>query len=204
MNIYKKLNEASIDKKDVEILNALATEAKFTEEEYRAISEKVGLSVDELKKRLEVLKNKKILLKDRVSVLDQIRIWDGYYIVLIKAAIQPPVIGMETKFPTGWMVQNYTSELKKVEKEMKVDMIRHAYNLQGTDWDILLIVSATSQKEYVDFMGKLAKQGWMTKAWSMIPVELGEEWIFDPISAPNPAKIVEKNENILVEKDEQS
>ena len=202
MNIYKKLVEAGVDKKDVEILSELAEEKKFSEKDYEEIAAKIGLNAGEVKKRIETLKTKKILLKDRVSILDQLKIWDGYYIVLVKAAIQPPVIGMETKFPTGWMVQNYTTELKKVEKEMGVDMIRHAYNLQGTEWDLLLIVSSASQKQYVNFMGKLAKQGWMIKGWSMTPVEFGNEWIFDPISAPNPAKITESKENVLTHKDE--
>lgn len=201
-SIYRKLTEAGVDKKDIEILSELAKERKFTNEEHEDISSKVGLSVDEVKKRIGVLSDKKILLKDRISILDQVRIWDGYYIVLVKAAIQPPVIGMETKFPTGWVIKDYLKGLKQVEKEMKVDMIRHAYNLQGAEWDILLIVSAKSQKEYVDFMGRATKQGWVSKVWSMIPVELGNKWVFDPISSPNQKNIEQHKENILISKDE--
>lgn len=139
-SIYRKLTEAGVDKKDIEILSELAKERKFTAEEYKDIASKVGLSADQIKKRIAALSNKKILLKDRVSILDQVRIWDGYYIVLVKAAIQPPVIGMETKFPIAWQIKSYLAGLKQVEKEMKIDLIRHAYILQGTEWDLLLII----------------------------------------------------------------
>lgn len=63
-----------------------------------------------------------------------------------------------------------------------------------------MIVSAKSQKEYVEFMGKAAKQGWFVKGWSMIPVELGEKWVFDPVSSPNPEEITEASEKVLADK----
>ena len=196
-SIYRKLTEAGVDKKDIEILDILASEKKFTEKDYQEIGKKAGISSAEAKKRINALREKKILLKDRVSILDQVKIWDGYYIVLVKAAIQPPVIGMATKFPTGWSINDYLGGLRQVEKEMGIDMIRHAYATQGTEWDILLIVSSKSQKEYVDFIGRVAKQGWISKVWSMTTVELGDKWIFDPISTPNPKKIIQSTEKIL-------
>lgn len=200
--IYRKLTEAGVDKKDVEILWELAKERPFSDGELAEIGKKVGLNPEEVKKRIGSLRSKKILLKDRVSILDQVKIWDGYYIALVKAAIQPPIIGMETRFPTGWVIKDYLVGLKKVEKEMGVDLIRHAYNLQGTEWDLLLIVSSRSQIEYVDFMGRVAKQGWISKGWSMTPVELGEDWVFDPVSSPRSEEIAESKKNVLTSKNE--
>lgn len=196
-SIYRKLTEAGVDKKDIEILSELAKERKFTAQEYKDISSKVGLSTDEVKKRIDTLSNKKLLLKDRVSILDQVRIWDGYYIVLVKAAIQPPVIGMETKFPIAWQIKSYLGGLKQVEKEMKIDLIRHAYILQGTEWDLLLIISAKSQKEYAEFFSRLSKQGWIDKVHSIIPVELNDEWVFNPISSPDPQDVEETKDTLL-------
>lgn len=189
-----------MDKKDIEILAELAREKKFSDKDCQEIAQKVGLPPTAVKKRLEALRAKKILLKDNVSILDQVKIWDGYYIVLVKAAIQPPIIGMETRFPTGWVIKDYLMGLKKVEKEMGIDLIRHAYTMQGTEWDLLLVISARSQKEYVDFVGRVAKQGWFSKVWSMIPVELGEGWIFDPVSSPKPEEIVETTKKVLMSK----
>lgn len=202
MSIYRKLTEAEVDKKDIEILDYLSQEKKFTEKDYEEIGEKVGINPSEVKDRLNTLREKKILLKDNVSILDQLKIWDGYYIVLVKAAIQPPVIGIETKFPTGLQINNYIDGLKQVEKEMKINLIRHAYVLQGTEWDIILIVSAKSQNEYVEFVSKVAKQGWVSKTWSFTPVELGGDWIFDPISSPGPQNTNELKGNLLTDKND--
>lgn len=203
-SLYRKLTEAGLDKKDIEIMSELSAEKDFSEEEYKQLAKKVGIDNSEAKLRIKKLRGKKILLKDRVSILDQVKIWDGYYIAFIKAAIQPPVIGMEMKFPTGWAVKSYLASLREIEKEMKADLIRHAYTMQGTEWDIMLIVSARSQKEYVEFMSKVAKQGWMAKGWSMTPVEYGEGWIFDPVSSPSPEQVSEEKETVLKDPNDRS
>ncbi len=114
--IWRKALELGLDEKDARLLYVLSRERKFTESEIQAFSEELRLPVADVKKRLQNLNKKGIVLKDRVSVIDQIKIWDGYYIVLIKAAIVPPVVGMETKFPTGWKIDDYLEGLKKVEK----------------------------------------------------------------------------------------
>ena len=187
-DVWEKALEQDLDQKDVMLLYVLTRERKFSEADVKLVARRTGISVAETKRRLKALRRKKILLKDQVSVIDQIRIWDGYYIALIKAAIKPPVIGMETKFPTGWALKDYLEGLQRVEKKLKLNLIRHAYILQGTEWDILLIISATSQGEFVEFMNEIAKQGWVTKTWSFTPVGYGEKWIFDPISSPDPKK----------------
>lgn len=199
-SIFRKLTEAELDKKDIKILFELSQEKKFNEDDYKSIAKKVGLDLIDVRKRLQVLRGKKILLKDRVSILDQVKIWDGYYIVLVKAAIQPPVIGMETKFPTGWAVADYISWLKQVEKEMGLNLIRHAYTLQGTEWDLLLVVSASSQKEFIAFIGVVAKQGWVLKVWSMTPGEFGQGWVFDPVASPDPEKVLVLKQDVILKK----
>jgi DNA-binding Lrp family transcriptional regulator len=182
--IWRKAIENELDEKDVELLNILADERKFTADEIKDFGKKLKISAQEVKKRIEALRKKKILLKDKVSVIDPMKIWDGYYIVLIKASIVPPIISEYVKFPTGWRIENYLERMKRVEKKMGIRILRQAYCMQGTEWDILLIVSALSQSDYVEFMDELAKEGWIAKVWSMIPVELGENWIFDPIAVP--------------------
>jgi DNA-binding Lrp family transcriptional regulator len=184
--VWRKALELGLDEKDARLLYALSRERKFGDDDIRAIAKDSGLIFSEVKERLEKLRAKKILLKDQVSILDQIRIWDGYYIALIKAAIKPPVIGMETKFPSGWALEDYLEGLQKVEKKLGLNLIRHAYALQGTEWDILLMASATSQAEFAEFLSQVARQGWVTKTWSFIPIEYGEKWIFDPVASPDP------------------
>ena len=198
--IWRKAIENELDEKDVELLNILAEEIKFTEDEIKDFSKKLKISKEEVKKRIETLRKKKILLEDKVSVIDPMKIWDAYYIVLIKASIVPPIISKEIKFPTGWRIENYLERLKRREKEMGIEILRQAYCMQGTEWDILLIVSALSQSDYVEFMDELAKEGWIAKGWSMAPVELGDNWIFDPIAVP-PLKIFkERVQKIKIKK----
>jgi len=186
--IWRKAIENELDEKDVELLNILADERKFTEDEIKDFSKKLKISTKEIKQRIEVLKKKKILLEEKVSVIDPMKIWDGYYIVLVKAHLTPPIISEHVEFPTGWQVERYLERFKSREKEMGIEIIRQAYCLQGTEWDILLVVSALSQSDFVEFFDKLAKEGWIDKAWSYIPVEFGENWIFDPMAVP-PVKV---------------
>jgi len=198
--IWRKAIENELDEKDVELLNILADERKFTADEIKEFSKKLKIPVPEVKKRIETLKKKKILLEEKVSMIDPMKIWDAYYIVLLKASIVPPIISEQVKFPTGWRIENYLERLKKREKEMGIEILRQAYCMQGTEWDILLIVSALSQSDYVAFMDELAKEGWIAKAWSMAPVELGDNWIFDPIAVP-PLKIFkERVQKIKIKK----
>jgi len=183
--IWRKAIENELDEKDVELLNILAEERKFTEGEIKDFAKKLTISPLEVNKRIEALKKKKILLEDKVSVIDPMKIWDGYYIVLVKAHLVPPIISEHVKFPTGWRIENYLERLKKREKEMGIKIIRQAYCLQGTEYDILLIVSALSQTDYAEFMNELTKEGWIERVWSYIPVEFGNNWIFDPMEVPS-------------------
>jgi len=198
--IWRKAIENELDEKDVELLNVLASERKFTEDEIKDFSRELKIPVQEVKKRIEVLKKKKILLEDKVSMIDPMKIWDSYYIMLVKASIVPPIISKEIEFPTGWRIETYLERLKRREKEMGLEMIRQAYCLQGTEWDILLIITAPSQDEFVEFFDGLAKEGWMAKGWSFIPVELGENWIFDPIEVPPVKLFRERVKKIKIKK----
>lgn len=198
--IWRKAIEQELDEKDVRLLNILAKERKFSEEELEDFAKALKISVKEVKERLKVLRGKKILLKDKISIIDQLKIWDGYYIVLIKANISPPIVAPGFEFPTGWRIEKYLEKLKEAEKRLKLNLIRHAYCLQGTEWDILLIISAKSQKEYTLFMDEVAKQGWMSKLWSFTPMELGEQWIFDPIAVPEVEDFKERVEKIKIKR----
>lgn len=198
--IWRKAIEQELDEKDVEFLNILAEERKFTEEEIKEFSRKLEIPLQEVKKRIEVLKKKKILLEDKVSVIDPMQVWDSYYIMLIKASVTPPIISKDVEFPTGWRVETYLERLRRKEKEMGIRILRQAYCLQGTEWDILLIITAPSQDEFVKFFDDIAKEGWMSKGWSFIPIEFGKNWIFDPIEVPPVELFRERVKKIKIKK----
>jgi len=198
--IWRKAIENELDEKDVELLNILAAERKFEESEVKDFSKKLKISTQEVKKRIEILKKKKIILQDKVSIIDPMKVWDGYYIVLIKSTIVPPIISEKVEFPTGWRIETYLERLKRREKQMGIKMIRQAYCLQGTEWDILLLVSAPSQNDFIEFFDELAKEGWIAKGWSFTPIEYGENWIFDPIEMPSVKYFKERVKNIRIKK----
>ena len=189
--IWRKAIEQELDEKDVKLLNLLAAERKFKEDEIKDFAKKIKISVQEVKKRITVLKKKKIILQDKISAIDPMKVWDGYYIALVKASIVSPIISENIDFPTGWRVENYLAKLKKREKEMGLRIIGQAYCLQGTEWDILLLISAPSQDDFVKFFDEIAKEGWISKVWSFTPVEFGGNWVFDPIAVP-PVKIFQE------------
>ena len=64
---------------------------------------------------------------------------------------------------------------------------------------IKLIVSSLSQTDFAEFMDELAKEGWIEKVWSFTPVELGNNWIFDPIAVP-PEEIFKERVKKLIKK----
>lgn len=198
--IWRKAIENELDEKDVELLNILASERKFGEDEIKDFAKKLKISTQEIKKRVGILKEKKIVLQDKVSIIDPMKVWDGYYIVLIKSTIVPPIISEKVEFPTGWRIETYLKRLQKREKEMGAKIIRQAYCLQGTEWDILLIVSALSQTDFAEFGDELAKEGWIEKVWSFIPMEFGDNWIFDPIEMPTVKDFNERVKNIHIKK----
>ncbi len=198
--IWRKAIEEELDEKDVELLNILAGERKFSQDEIKDFAKKLKTTTKEVEKKLKALRDKKILLKDKISIIDQIKIWDGYYIVLVKVHLVPPIISPGIEFPTGWKIERYIKKIKDTEKKMKINIVRHAYCLQGTEWDILLITSAKSQEELVKFLDLLAKQGWIEKVWSFIPVEFGGQWIFDPVAIPSVKDFKETVRNIKIKR----
>lgn len=196
--IWRKAIEEELDEKDVELLNILAGERKFSQDEIQNFAKKLKTTTKEVEKKLKTLRDKKILLKDKISIIDQIKIWDGYYIVLVKVHLVPPIISSGVELPTGWRIERYIKKIKDTEKKMKINIVRHAYCLQGTEWDILLITSAKSQEELANFLDLLAKQGWIEKVWSFTPIEFGGQWIFDPVAIPSVKDFKETVRNIKI------
>jgi len=184
--VWRKALELGLDEKDARLLHVLSRKGNSATMISARLQRMRGLAFIEAKNRLAKLREKNILLKDRISVLDQIKIWDGYYIALIKAAIVPPVIGMGNKFPTGLEDRRLSGRIKEGRKRTKVEFNTPRLYPARYRMDILLIVSATSQDEFAEFLSKTAKQGWVAETWSFTPVEYGGKWVFDPVASPDP------------------
>ena len=180
--IWERAIELNLDEKDVRLLNAIVKDAGFSKEEINLLAKKVGTTANDIKKRLYNLKDKKIILKERISSLDPVRLWDLYLISLVKSKIAPPIIGRGIEYPVGWV--DIIRNIKKAQKDLNLSIVRQAFALYGTEWDIMIIFSVNDLNDHQRFMEYLAKQGWIDKVQSLQPAKLNEEWIFDPIASP--------------------
>lgn len=194
--VWRKALEQGLEKKDVELLNVISEEAEFSDEDIEKFAEKLDVSEKEVKKRIKNLEDKDILLKERISIVDPMKLWDGYYLVFIKVHLVPPIISEKVDFPTGWDVGRYIERFREKEKDLGVTIVRQAYCLQGTEYDLGLIVSAPSQEDFARFSDKLCEEGWIEKIMSYIPVEFGDEWIFDPVEVPSVEMFEERVEKV--------
>lgn len=181
---YKAIDN-KLDRKDVELLNLLLKDRSFSQEELNEFSKKLDITLDEVKKRIETLKQKNIILKTRSSVINPIKVWNNYVYVLVKAALKPPIVGMDIEFPTGW--SDMMKRIIKFQHEKKVNIIRIAHALHGIGgWDLLFILTFNNMDVFLEMLETLNKEGWITKAESFRPNEYKDLYIFDPMSAPTP------------------
>ncbi|MEM3555611.1 MAG: Lrp/AsnC family transcriptional regulator [Candidatus Micrarchaeia archaeon] len=188
MGIWKKVIREKLDEVDLRILKLLLAGRDLTDREVSDIAKKLRINKDEVKDRISILSKKGVILKTNSALIDPIKLWDEYLIVMVKANLSPPVIGVEINYPRGWT--EIIEKLKETERELGINIIRQAYALQGTEWDLLLIITTQDLNEYQEFGETLIKQGWIEKIWSIRPFELKGKWFFDPVEVPSPMEYV--------------
>jgi len=188
MTLWKKIIGERVDEVDLRILSLLIGGRDLTEQEISNIAKKLRVNKEEVKDRISILSKKGIILKMNSALVDPIKLWDEYLIVMIKANLSPPVVGVEINYPRGWT--EIIEKLKETERRLGINIIRQAYALQGTEWDLLLIVTTQDMNEYQEFGENLIKQGWIEKIWSIRPFELKGKWTFDPVEVPSPMEYI--------------
>ena len=181
---YKAIDN-KLDKKDIELLNLLIKERELHPEELKKFSQELEISVEDVKKRIDTLKKKNIILKTNSAIINSVKIWNNYVFVLVKATLKPPVVGMDIEYPTGW--SDMIKRIKKFQKENNIDIIRAVYGLHGIDgYDLLLVLSFNDADSFVEMFEVLNKEGWIIKAESFRPIEYKDLYIFDPVNVPKP------------------
>jgi len=180
--LWSKPFEYGLDEVDVKILNTLSTDFGFLNSDLAAISRKTGINKAELRMRIRMLKEKKIILKSRVSLIDILKIWDLYLLTFIKTKLETPVEGLKIKTPIGWT--GIMDALISARNKFKTNMIRQAFTLHGTEWDLLLVRTVNDQVDAEEFLEFIVEEGWVEAGWTIRPSE-GVEYIFDPVAAPS-------------------
>jgi len=188
MGLWKKIIKEKIDEIDLKIMSLLISGRDLSEQEINGIAKKLKIDPHEVRDRISILRKKGILLKTSSALIDPIKLWDEYLIVFIKANLSPPVVGVEIDYPRGWT--EVVERLIETEKRMGISIVRQAYALQGTEWDLLLILTTQDLNEYQEFGENLIKQGWIEKIWSIRPFELKGKWVFDPVEVPSATEYV--------------
>lgn len=187
MKIPRKLIEKEIDVKDVEILNKL-TNPKFLGEFEGEIVQKLAkeckIAVEEAKQRVKALKDKGVI-HNFSAVVDQLKVWDNMIFTFVKVSLSPPLIeeSMAEKYPTGWVEIGKVLEDFIENDDTAKKILREAYTLIGTEWDLLMITSTNDLNEHREMFERLTRKGFISMARSMFPIE-GAPYIYRPISCP--------------------
>lgn len=184
-HIWYKAIDNKLDKKDIELINYLIKDRGLDNEEVEKIAQSLGISADEVEKRVAHLKQKNIILHTNRAIINPIKLWNNYVYVLIKAAIKPPVVGMDVHYPIGW--SDMMKRIIEFQNEHNIDLIRVAHGLHGIGgYDLMLICTFNDMDIFLEMMETLNKEGWVTKAESFRPNEYKDLYIYDPIGSPTP------------------
>jgi DNA-binding Lrp family transcriptional regulator len=186
-HFWEKAIKKKIEKQDVELLNWLTKNQKWTQHDIIECGQTLKLGLGEIKQRLKKLKQLKILIQEKSAIINPLPLWDHFLFSLVKAKIHPPVVGIDIRYPRAWT--EMIERLQKTEKEVKVAFsIREVYALIGTEWDILVVSVTNDLENFQKFFEILVKQGWIDKVWTFQPAEMKEKWIFNPIKVPSPSE----------------
>ena len=193
-HLWSKPFEYGLNEIDVKILNVLCTDLKFLKPDFTNISKRTGMTPTEVRRKIKELKNKKIILKERISLIDILKVWDLYLFTFVKTKLETPVEGLEIKTPIGWT--GIMRALIAARNKFDTNTIRQAFTLHGTEWDLFLLRSLNNQVDAEEFLEFIVEEGWVEAGWSGRPSE-GTRYIFDPIGVPNIKEYKEKVETPL-------
>ena len=183
-HFWEKAIKKKIERKDVELLNWLTENQRWTQRDVIECARALKAKPGEIKRRLKKLQQLKVLIKEKSAIISPLPLWDHLLFSLVKAKIPPPVVGIDIRYPRTWT--EMIERLQKTEKEAKVDFsIREVYALIGTEWDILVVSTTNDLENFQKFFEILSKQGWIDKVWTFRPAEMEEKWIFNPVKVPS-------------------
>lgn len=147
------------------------------------ISKKLNKPIEEINNIIEKLYNKKIILdKKPIYMINPIAVWNNLYFVFIKIEWRPPIYPPLDEYPSQWPdVVNQITEMINTNNFLK-RRIFAVFNLQGIEWDILLIVGANDKTELRRVIESIVSTGLVSKVWSFAADSEG--WYMNTFSLP--------------------
>ena len=181
-------------------VEAAILQGLFEEKNYKAIAENIRaelkIAMDEkgVQEKVERMR-KDGVIKKIAPIVDPLKVWNHIYFVFVKASLAPPIVGVEIQYPAGWgELCDMLYEL--IEKDaLAKKIVRQMYALQGTEWDLLLMVTTDDMGDLRDLCEKITSSGFIEKVWSFEPVK-GANHYFNPIGIPSVSDIKEGIEYI--------
>lgn len=165
---------------------------------YEVLGKELGVSKGTVINRVKTLEEKRVIVngKRQVPIIDPVKIYNNVMITLIKlhlAAAYPPAAPYVPAYgpspvPPAWLT--VIDKLREASPDFE-RLVRFAFTLIGTEWDVALLITTQSMHEYTKFMNELqAKTGLIDKVWGFRVIETAA-YYFDPINIPDPQDIKE-------------
>jgi len=167
----------------------------YNNEKIESIARKLNKPVEEIKRIIEELYKKKIILnKEPTYIINPIATWNNLYFVFIKIEWRPPLHPPLDEYPTRW--PEVVREIAKTVEEdgFLKQRVFAVFNLQGIEWDILLIVGANDKSELRRIIEKIVALGVVSKVWSFAADSEG--WYLRLFSPP-PLKGLKQGKHLL-------
>ena len=187
MDLWFRILESGMDKTDIKIVeklmqNQTALQRALIETASRELSKELNLDPREIKRRIEKLMKAEIF-RNFAPIIDPMKIWNYVYFIFVKADLSPPLIGVPIEYPSSW--SDLIERIKELRKKSDLarTMIRYAFPLQGTEWDILLLVTTNERENLLKLCNEIVGSKFVEKIWSFSPVE-GAGYVYEPIVVP--------------------
>lgn len=176
------LEDNLLDSKDYRILHGLC-EGKT----YKEIAEYAGVSEKVVNDRIRFMEESKVLLRRSSPLIDLMRVWNHVYLAQVKVALSSPVRIAGVSAPPAWDV--IIDKFKEcVGPERFNSLVRFAFVPFGTEYDLVLLVTAQSLDEYSKFFADLQKSANIERVWGTEAVPLAGMQ-FNPVGIPDPKEV---------------
>jgi DNA-binding Lrp family transcriptional regulator len=168
---------------DVKVLNYLTKPKNLSEDEIEKIANELKITKEEVKKSIKKLKEKNIIVAEKVTTINPLNVFDRIYLTFLKVRIEPPIYRPPDSYPTGWESKFYVNEILKIDREiLKTNIVRAILLLKGTEWDILMITYTNSLEELTKLCSKIAQTGWVKASHTVTVIPISSFVEFEPIN----------------------
>jgi DNA-binding Lrp family transcriptional regulator len=180
--------KSKISSLDLKILNEMVKGKRLGE-----VAQETGITEKTVRNHIQALEDKGVIVRGRenIPLIDIFKVWNHVFVTNIKLHLPSaiPVAGRAespfatpTPAPPAWF--DAIKKLKEIPLFNK--LVRYAFAMFGTEYDLMLIITSQSFDEYADFSNELQKRtGLIEKVWGTRVIEVAT-YHYDPISVPDP------------------